>query len=461
MENKKKEITRRHFLKTLGAGSVATTAALAGCRPANRVSAEGGSTGEVPTDKMTYRTNPHTGDKVSLLGYGCMRWPLRTNDRGEEEIDQNTVNELVDYAIAHGVNYFDTAPVYVRGWSETATGIALKRHPRDKFFIATKLSNHRAGALRTLEAGINMYRKSLRDLQVDYLDYYLLHGVGLGGMEDLRKRLLDNGLFDFLLKEREAGRIRNLGWSYHGDVAVFDYLLAMDIQWDFVQIQLNYMDWRHASGWNTNAEYLLGELEKKNVPAVVMEPLLGGRLSRLSLPAFELLKQIRPYDSAASWAFRYAGTPQSVLTVLSGMVYMEHLQENIRTYSPLVPVSEQENAALEKVTEIMLNDEYVQCTECQYCMPCPYGVDIPGVFAHYNRIVSGGKRLGHSKDKNYEEARRAFLIGYDRSVPKLRQSNHCIGCGLCKPDCPQTIDIPKEMRRIDLYAEQLRRGIDF
>lgn len=466
MENKdknRKELSRRNFFKTLGAGSVVTATAFVGCKPNNTVSAEGGSIGEVPIDKMAYRVNPHTGDRVSLLGYGCMRWPLRqkTDGSGEEEVDQDTVNDLVDYAIAHGVNYFDTAPVYVRGWSETATGIALKRHPRDKFFIATKMSNHRADASRSLEAGIAMYRKSMRDLQVDYLDYYLLHGVGLGGMDDLKKRFFDNGLLDFLLEERKAGRIRNLGWSYHGEVEVFDYLLAMGIQWDFVQIQLNYIDWQHASGWNTNAEYLLGELEKKNVPAVIMEPLLGGRLSRLSTPAANLLKELRPQDSAASWAFRYAGTPESVLTVLSGMVYMEHLQENIRTYSPLEPISETEYTALEKVTNIMMNDDYIECTECQYCMPCPYGVNIPGVFGHYNRIISAGQRLLSAKDKNYREARRAFLIGYDRSIPKLRQSNHCIGCDICKPHCPQAIDIPNEMRRIDLYTEQLKQKINF
>jgi diketogulonate reductase-like aldo/keto reductase/predicted negative regulator of RcsB-dependent stress response len=283
MENKdknRKELSRRNFFKTLGAGSVVTATAFVGCKPNNTVSAEGGSIGEVPTDKMAYRVNPHTGDRVSLLGYGCMRWPLRqkTDGSGEEEVDQDTVNDLVDYAIAHGVNYFDTAPVYVRGWSETATGIALKRHPRDKFFIATKMSNHRADASRSLEAGIAMYRKSMRDLQVDYLDYYLLHGVGLGGMDDLKKRFFDNGLLDFLLEERKAGRIRNLGWSYHGEVEVFDYLLAMGIQWDFVQIQLNYIDWQHASGWNTNAEYLLGELEKNNP---ILDIVLHNRASLL------------------------------------------------------------------------------------------------------------------------------------------------------------------------------------
>lgn len=466
MENKnRKEISRRNFLKTLGAGSVATTAALYGCKPDNKVSGQGGSPGEVPTDKMTYRTTPTTDDKVSLLGYGCMRWPLRQKPDGSgEEIDQEAVNELVDYALAHGVNYFDVAPTYVRGWSEAATGIALKRHPRDKFFIATKLSTHREDPqLRTFQGSKALYERSFRNLQVDYIDYYLLHATSLGGMKAVRERFYDNGILDFLLKEREAGRIRNLGWSFHGDIEAFDFLLSQheEVKWDFVQIQLNYIDWLHASGWNTNAEYLLGELEKRNIPAVIMEPLLGGRLSRLSSQALNLLKQLRPEDSAASWAFRYAGTPQSVLTVLSGMVYMEHLQENIRTYSPLDPITGQEYDALEKVTEIMLNDEYVQCTECQYCMPCPYGLDIPGIFGHYNRIVSSDKRLRSSKDENYKEARRAFLIGYDRSVPKLRQANHCIGCEICKPHCPQTIDIPNEMRRIDMYAEQLKQKMEF
>ena len=462
----RKEISRRNFLKAVGAGSVATTAVMVGCKPNNTVSAEGGSIGEVPTDKMTYRINHNTGDKVSLLGYGCMRWPLRTNSNGEEEIDQNAVNELVDYAIAHGVNYFDVAPTYVRGWSETATGIALKRHPRDKFFIATKLSTHREDPqLRTFAGSKALYESSMQKLQVDYIDYYLLHAIGLGGMKAVMERFYDNGMVDFLVKEREAGRIRNLGWSFHGDLDCFEYLLAqMDegkVHWDFVMIQMNYIDWLHASGWNTNAEYLLGELEKRNIPVAIMEPLLGGRLSRLSSESLNVLRQLRPHDSAASWAFRYAGSPQSVFTVLSGMVYMEHLQENIRTYSPLEPVTDEEYTALEKVTDIMLNSDYVQCTECQYCMPCPYGVDIPNVFGHYNRIISADKKLRSSKDENYKKARRAFLVGYDRNVPKLRQSNHCIGCNICTPHCPQTIDIPNEMRRIDLYAEQLKQKIDF
>ena len=455
----KKKINRRNFLKIAGTVAAGTTAALYSCKPKNTVSAEGGAIGEVPTDKMTYRINPHTGDKVSLLGYGCMRWPLRKNANGADEIDQDTVNELVDYAIAHGVNYFDTSPAYVRGWSETATGIALKRHSRDKFFIATKMSNFSDSGR---QAAVSLYHNSMRALQVDYLDYYLLHGAGIGdGMNAFRQRFIDNGILDFLLAERQAGRIRNLGWSFHGDVKVFDHLLAMDIQWDFCQIQLNYQDWQHASGWNVNAEYLYGELVRHNVPAVVMEPLLGGRLSRVNVQALTLMKEMHPEDSAATWAFRYAGTPEHVLTVLSGMVYMEHLQENVKAYSPLIPLNEQEYGLLNKVTDILLNADYVQCTECQYCMPCPYGLDIPGVFGHYNRIVSADKMLKSAKDENYRQARRAFLVGYDRSVPKLRQANHCTNCNICRPKCPQRIDISKEMQRVDLYAEQLKQKSEF
>lgn len=248
MENKDKNktaINRRSFLKTVGAGTLATTTFMTGCRPSNEVSAEGGAIGEVPTDQMTYRINPKDGKKVSLLGYGCMRWPLRRKADGSEEVDQEAVNDLVDYAIAHGVNYFDTSPVYVRGWSETATGIALSRHPRDMYFIATKMSNMRVPE-PSYENSIAMYHKSMQDLQVDYIDYYLLHSVG-SSLEDMQRRFIDNKLLDFLLEERKAGRIRNLGWSFHGISEVFDYVLAMDVKWDFCQIQLNYQDWRNAT----------------------------------------------------------------------------------------------------------------------------------------------------------------------------------------------------------------------
>ena len=406
---------------------------------------------------MTYRASVAQKDRVSLLGYGCMRWPTVPSPDGKGDmIDQDAVNELVDYAIAHGVNYFDTSPVYVQGWSEKSTGIALKRHPREKLFIATKLSNF---SNYSRENSIAMYRKSFEDLQTDYIDYYLLHSIGGGGTEAFKARYIDNGMMEFLLKEREAGRIRNLGFSFHGSVDTYDYALSLhdEVKWDFVQIQLNYVDWKHASGRNVNADYLYDELVKRNIPAVIMEPLLGGRLSNVPTHIMTRLKQRRPEDSVASWAFRFAGSPELVLTVLSGMTYMEHLQDNIRTYSPLIPLTEDDKEFLEETAQLMLKYPTVPCNDCKYCMPCPYGIDIPAVLIHYNKCVNEGNVPKSQQDENYRQARRAFLVGYDRSVPRLRQASHCIGCDQCSPHCPQSINIPKELRRIDAFVEQLKQ----
>lgn len=465
---KNNDINRREFLKRLGMGTAAVSGlALAGCSPKKsvEVSATGTETGPIPTDKMTYRTNPKTGEKVSLLGYGCMRWPTKTGAsarEGEDEIDQEMVNQLVDTAIAHGVNYFDTSPAYCKGKSEEATGIALSRHPRDSYYIATKLSNF-APSTWSRDESIKMYHNSLKELRTDYIDYMLLHGIGMGGMEALNGRYIDNGVLDFLLAEREAGRIRNLGFSYHGDIEVFDYLLANHdkYKWDFVQIQLNYLDWEHSKDLNprnTNADYLYGELAKRNIPAVIMEPLLGGRLANVPDHIVARLKEREPEKSVASWAFRFAGTHPDVLTVLSGMTYKEHLEDNLRSFCPLKPLTDDELKFLYDTAGIMVEYPTVACNDCKYCMPCPYGIDIPAIFVHYNKCVNEGNVSDiDNRDENYVKARRAFLVGYDRSVPKLRQANHCIGCGQCVSHCPQGIKIPKELHRIDAYVESLKQ----
>ena len=460
MENKSnKNINRRNFLKVVSGTALASAAVLPGCK--NRQEAAHTATTEVPTDQMTYRTNPKTQDRVSLLGYGMMRLPsIPSPDGTSSTIDQEAVNELVDYAIAHGVNYFDTSPVYMQGGSEKATGIALKRYPRDKYFVATKLSNF---SNYTRENSITMYRKSFENLQVDTIDYYLLHSIGNGGIETFRARYIENGMLDYLVEERKAGRIRNLGFSFHGTQAVFDEVLAMHetVHWDFVQIQLNYVDWRHASGNNVNAEYLYAELEKRHIPAIIMEPLLGGRLSNVPDHIAATLKQQAPESSVASWAFRFAGSHADVLTVLSGMTYMEHLQDNLRTYSPLDTLTEADLEFLEETAQLMLRYPTIPCNDCKYCMPCPYGLDIPAILLHYNKCINEGNVPASSQDENYRKARRAFLIGYDRSVPKLRQANHCIGCGQCVSHCPQSINIPKELHRIDRFVEELKQGKEF
>lgn len=465
-EKNKKNIDRRRFLKVLGGSTLASTASLYSCKPDKNASFRGNGSGDIPAE-MTYRTTPTTGDKVSLLGYGCMRWPTVSNSSARDssdEIDQEMVNRLVDYAIAHGINYFDTSPAYCKGRSEHATGIALSRYPRDTYYIATKLSNF-APQTWSRENSMAMYRNSMKELQVDYIDYYLLHGIGMGnGMEDFEGRYINNGMLNFLLEERKSGRIRNLGFSYHGDIKVFDYLLSRqdEIKWDFVQIQLNYVDWKHAkevNTRNTDAEYLYGELQKRNIPAIIMEPLLGGRLSNVHDHIAAKLKQRSPESSVASWAFRFAGTFPGVLTVLSGMTYMEHLQDNLRTYSPLEPLTDNDLAFLEETAVQMLRYPTIPCNDCKYCMPCPYGLDIPEILLHYNRCINAGNIPENQQDENYAKARRAFLVGYDRSVPRLRQANHCVGCNQCNPHCPQNIDIPKELLRIDKYTEQLKQNL--
>ena len=231
-----------------------------------------------------------------------------------------------------------------------------------------------------------------------------------------------------------------------------------EFKWDFVQIQLNYVDYRHATEGNYNADYLYDELAKRNIPVVVMEPLLGGRLASLTKFLNSRLQERAPRKSIASWAFRFAGSFPKVLTVLSGMTYMEHLQDNIRTYSPLVECSAEELDLLENTAQIMLNYPSVPCTRCQYCMPCPYGIDIPTIFAHYNKCINEGNTPASTQDPDYRRARRAFLIGYDRAVPGLRQANHCIGCYQCAPHCPQSINIPQELHRIDDFVEKLKQN---
>lgn len=446
----KKNIDRRSFLKTAGTSALAVSglSIFAGCK-GGRSSGSSQSSGEAGNGEMTYRTNSVNGDKVSILGYGCMRWPMIKDSEGKDIIDQETTNRLVDYAMEHGVNYYDSSPVYLQGQSEKATGIALSRYPRESYYVATKLSNF---SNWTRENSITMYRKSLENFQTDYIDYYLLHSIS--NADVFKQRYVDNGMMDFLMEERKAGHIRNLGFSFHGSKEGFDELLAYHdkYHWDFVQIQLNYLDWKHAG-----AEYLQQELDKRGIQSVIMEPLLGGRLSKVPEHIADRLKERNPSGSVASWAFRFAGTHPGVLCVLSGMTYMEHLQDNLKTYSPLVPLTEDEITFLEETADLMKKYPTVPCNDCKYCMPCPYGIDIPAILLHYNKCVNAGEIAKSIEDENYKKARRAYLVSYDRAVPELRQADRCIGCNQCVSHCPQRINIPREIHRISRYIEDLRK----
>lgn len=444
----KTAINRRQFLKIAGLSAAATGSMgiFNGCSNKKELSEFG---------TMTYRVNPKDQSKVSILGYGCMRWPVIKDENGNTMVDQEMTNQLVDYAIANGVNYFDAAPMYLDGDCERVTGTALARHPRDKYFIATKLSNFKDASK---EASMKMYLKSFEDFQTDYIDYYLLHSVK--SLEVFNNRFKDNGMIDFLLEERKAGRIRNLGFSFHGNKKGFDELMALhDVyHWDFVQIQSNYVDWNNAGSRNTNASYLQAELDKRGIPSIIMEPLLGGRLAKLPEHIADRLKQREADKSAASWAFRFAGTHPTVLTVLSGMTYMEHLEDNIKTFSPLEPLTDSDLNFLEETAEIMKKYPLIPCTECRYCMPCPYGIEIPSIFLHYNKCINDGTITTDSMSENYRKARRAYLVSYNRAIPSISQADHCISCGKCATECPQSIDIPRELSRISRYIKNLQRN---
>ena len=451
----KHDINRREFLRRGGAAALAIggLGALNGCKSKGTVQNESKEASD-QLGEMTYRTNPKTGEKVSILGYGCMRWPMIKDKDGKDIIDQEAVNRLIDHALENGINYFDTAPMYLQGQSEEATANALVRHPRESYYLATKLSNF--GDF-TYEGAMEMYKRSFKRLQTDYIDYYLLHSLGGGGIANFNRRFVDNGVLDFLLKEREAGRIRNLGFSYHGDSETFSQLLELHdkYHWDFVMIQMNYLDWTHAGG--ATAEFMYTELEKRGIPVNIMEPLLGGRLSKVPDHIAERLKERNPEGSVASWAFRFAGSHKGVMTVLSGMTYMEHLKDNLKSFSPLVPLTDDEFAFLEETAGLISSYPTVPCNDCKYCMPCPYGIDIPAILLHYNKCVNEGNISQSQQDENYRKARRAYLVSYDRAVPALRQASHCIGCGQCEEHCPQKIRIPRELHKIDRYIEKLKQ----
>ncbi|MDD5820149.1 MAG: aldo/keto reductase [Bacteroidales bacterium] len=439
---------RREFIK-VGAASAAASIALGACDN----SSNGSPAPQGSSDAQQGQVARHY-EGVSLLGYGCMRWPTYKAEDGKQKIDQQKVNELVDYAISHGVNYFDTAPVYLEGESERATAEALSRYPRSSYLLATKLSNFGDW---TYESSRQMFQRSLEIFNTGYVDYYLLHSIGSAA--DFDRRFASTGIMDYLLKEREQGRIRNLGFSFHGAREGFDELMALHSKyhWDFVQIQMNYVDWAHAGARNTNAQYLYTKLNEMDIPIVIMEPLRGGRLADLPAAISDKMKAREPSRSLSSWAFRFVGSFPRVMCVLSGMTYMEHLEDNVKTFSSFKPLNSEEMNFLAEVADQLESYPLIRCTACQYCMPCPYGLNIPAIFKFYNDNVNAGTYVSSREQEDYARVRRNYLRAYNKSIEPDRQADHCIGCGKCARECPQHIAIPRELRRIDEYIESLKQ----
>ncbi len=376
---------------------------------------------------MEKRRDKLTGKAISLLGFGTMRLPYLNGQ--EDLIDRELGEKMVDYAYNNGVNYFDTAYPYHRGKAEYFIGEALKKYPRDSFFLADKMP---PWALNTREDVSRVFEKQFKKCQVDYFDYYLCHNLN----KETIKPFLDFDVVSYLNEQKKAGRIRHLGFSFHDSPDFLEKVVDL-YDWDFAQIQLNYMDWEMQ---DAKRQYEI--LTERNIPVIVMEPVRGGALAALGGRATDMLLAADGSKSIASWAIRYAATLPNVMTVLSGMSNMEQVVDNIATMSEFKPLSQRECDMLYEAAEIYRKDVTIACTGCRYCMDCPQGVDIPEVFAIYNK---------YSLSKN----KRVFLEDY-AALLKEKQAESCIGCGQCVAHCPQQIAISQRMTEISGLIASLK-----
>lgn len=359
--------------------------------------------------------------KLSALGMGAMRLPVFNNDDGN--IDQETVDKMVALAIDKGVNYFDTAWGYHNGTSEIALGKSLSKYPRESFYLADKFPGYDLSNMDKVE---EIFEAQLRKCGVEYFDFYLFHNVCDMNIDDY----LDpsHGIFDYLMKQKENGRIRHLGFSAHGDTGIMQrFLDAYGDHMEFCQIQLNYLDWSFQ-----DAKAKVELLKKYNLPVWVMEPLRGGRLASLSPEDEEKLKALRPDEGIPAWAFRFLQTIPEVTVILSGMSNMEQMEDNLHTFEKDLPLNDTEMETLLGIANGMLGKKILPCTACHYCTShCPQHLDIPRLLELYNEhVFTGGGFI----------APMALM-----AVPKDRQPSACIGCRSCEAVCPQQIKISEAM----------------
>ena len=365
---------------------------------------------------MLYRD--FKGLSLSRLGFGAMRLPCV--DGSDATPDQDAVNEMVDYALAHGVNYFDTAWGYHGGQSEVVLGRALARHPRESYYLADKFPGYDLSNMGRVK---EIFEEQLRKTGAGHFDFYLFHNVcemNVDGYLDPA-----NGILDYLLEQKRAGRIRHLGFSAHGAIPVMErFLEAYGKEMEFCQIQLNYLDWEFQ-----DARGKVDLLRKRDIPVWVMEPVRGGKLARLGEKDEARLAALRPDERPVAWAFRFLQGIPEVTVTLSGMSDFEQLKENVQTYSEERPLSEEELAALMDIAHEMGAQGTVPCTACHYCTShCPMGLDIPHLLSLYNQLVVTGKG--------------DFIAPMALSaLPEDKRPAACIGCGSCAAVCPQQIDI--------------------
>ena len=364
--------------------------------------------------------------KLSALGMGAMRLP--TIDGDDAKIDAAATQEMVDYALSHGVNYFDTAWGYHNGNSELVMGEALKKHPRDSFYLATKFPGYDLGNMPKVK---EIFPRQLEKLQVDYFDFYLIHNVNEMNI-DAYLNEDEYGIYSYLLEQKRAGKIRHLGFSAHGSVEVMRRFLEVYHEgMEFCQIQLNYVDWTLQ-----DAKAKMELLREYDITVWVMEPVRGGRLAKLSEKDEEAISNLRPDEKPVAWAFRFLQSLPEVVVTLSGMSSLEQMKENIDIWGEEKPLTDPEMDALLHMAAGMM-DGLLPCTACRYCTShCPKGLDIPKLIGLYNdwKFTGGGFVP-------------AMVIG---TLPEDKRPSACIGCRSCEKLCPQQIKISEAMKDFDV-----------
>ena len=384
---------------------------------------------------MQYRRDKY-GRELSVLGFGCMRFTKKGN-----ELDLDKAEAEIMAAYRAGVNYYDTA--YIYQGSEVLLGTVLQRNGiREKVNVATKLPQYMVGSINGVE---KTFREELERLRTDYIDYYLMHMFTDAAQWNRMKSI---GILEWIREKKEAGAIRNIGFSYHGNTENFLKILE-DYEWDFCQIQYNYLDEHTQAGLAG-----LKAAAARGIPVIIMEPLRGGKLvSLLPAEAKKLMQENRRGWSPAAWAFRWLYNQPEVTVVLSGMNSLEMVEENVRTADAARAgeLTEQDMALIGQVRELIRSGEKVGCTGCRYCMPCPQGVDIPGIFRCYNAMYTDGK-----KDGRFQFAQTVGL------TKKPAFATQCVGCGKCEKHCPQSIPIREKLKEADRALRPLpyRIGIN-
>jgi predicted aldo/keto reductase-like oxidoreductase len=370
--------------------------------------------------------------ELSLLGFGLMRLPCR---EGSREIDTSQATAMIDLALDQGINYFDTAYMYHEGNSELFAGEALSRHDRGSYNLATKMPLMTVKTKADVE---RIFNEQLKKCKTGYFDFYLLHNIN----QDHLPAAEQNNVYEQLKEKQRQGLIRRLGFSFHDRPELLRKVVDK-YDWDFAQIQLNYLDWELQ---NAKEQYEI--LTRKGIPVNVMEPVRGGTLAKLCDASIKIFSEADPKASPASWAIRYAASLPNVQVVLSGMSSLEQLRDNIGTMAPLKPLTEREYQVIEKALAAYRGSATIPCTSCRYCMDCPEGVEIPknlAVYNNYQVALANKHPMG------------GFLFEMEyRLLGEKGRAASCVACGQCASRCPQHIEIPRWMETIRKLHEQFK-----